>query len=80
MAHAELLGVPAVRQVLARMGKSEKDEQHLIEKIERCCKKFDHAGKGSLTIDDYFNVIRIQNNIQIDKDEVSLVYMAVFIH
>lgn len=46
---AELLGSPAVRQIVARTNKSETDEQSLVEKIESSCKKFDHAGKGYLS-------------------------------
>ncbi len=44
--------------------------QALIEKIESSCKKFDHSHKGSLTADEYFNVLKLQNGIDISKDEV----------
>jgi len=65
-----LLGTPAVRQILARLSKSEKEENALVEKIEASCKKFDHRGKGSLTVDEIFNVVKLQNGIDIGKDEV----------
>ena len=39
-------------------------------KIEASCKKFDHRGKGSLTVDEIFNVVKLQNGIDIGKDEV----------
>jgi hypothetical protein len=42
----------------------------LIEKIESSCRKFDHGHKGSLTADEYFNVLKLQNGIDISKDEV----------
>jgi hypothetical protein len=88
---AELLGSPAVRQIIARTNKNDSDEQSLIDKIESGCKKFDHAGKGYLSAgnlfinkriefyltiisypsDEYFNVLKLQNGIDIRKDEVS---------
>ena len=68
---ATLLGVPAVRQVLARLSKAENEENALIDKLEKGCIKFDHAKKGALTADEYYNVIKLQNGIGIAKDEVS---------
>ena len=65
-----LLGVPAVRQVTARLGKGDSEEQHLIEKLGKSCRKFDRTGKGSLSVDDFYNVIKLQNGINISKDEV----------
>lgn len=46
---SELLGSPAVRQIVSRLNKGDNDEQSLIEKIESSCKKFDHSGKGYLS-------------------------------
>ena len=43
----------------------------LLLKIEASCKKFDHRGKGSLSVDEIFNVVKLQNGIDIGKDEVS---------
>ncbi len=51
--------------------------QALVEKIESSCKKFDHSHKGSLTVDEYFNVLKLQNGIDISKDEVQ-VSLAIF--
>ena len=65
-----LLGVPAVRQILGRLSKSEAEERQLAEKIEKSCRKFDRKGKGSLTADDYFNVVKLQNGIDVSKDEL----------
>lgn len=64
------LGVPAVRQILAKESKSDAEDQKLIEKLERSCKNFDHSKKGRLTPDDFFNVVKLQNGIAISKDEV----------
>ncbi len=65
-----MLGTPAVRQIMARLNKSDKEEQMLIEKIASSCRKFDHRGKGSLTADEYFNVLKLQHGIECSKDEV----------
>lgn len=70
---AALLGTPAIRQIIARLSKSEKEEQALIERIESSCKKFDHEGKGKLTPDEFFNVVKLQNGVDISKDEVLLI-------
>jgi hypothetical protein len=66
----DLLGVSAVRQIVARLRKSEKEEDDLVAKLERSCTKFDRTKTGSLTVDEYFNVVRIQNHVEISKDEV----------
>ena len=39
------IGTPAIRQIIARLSKSEAEEQVLIEKIASSCRKFDHKGK-----------------------------------
>ena len=106
-----LLGTPAVRQILSRLNKSEKEENALAEKvwlpylykilnieltlsklfviafkchvmlyptffqiykIEASCTKFDHRGKGCLTVDEIFNVVKLQNGVDISKDEVNV--------
>ena len=36
------------------------------------CNKFDHSRKGSLTSDEFYNVVKIQNAIEISKDDVGL--------
>jgi hypothetical protein len=71
---ATMLGTPAIRQILARLSKSEKEEELLVEKIASGCKKFDHKGKASLTPDEYFNVLKLQNGIDCSKDEVLTTY------
>ena len=67
---ATFLGTPAVRQIISRLNKSDKEEQTLVGKIESSCHKFDHRGKGRLTADEYFNVIKLQNGIDCSKDEI----------
>ena len=67
-----MLGTPAVRQIIAKLNKSDKEEQLLIEKIASSCQKFDHKGQGRLTADDLFNVVKLQNGIDCSKDEVDI--------
>ena len=76
MAGKDLLGVPAVRQIMARLSKNEQEEHQMIEKLEKNCKTFDRKGKGSLTADEYFNVVKLQNGIDIAKEEVSSYCMS----
>ena len=45
MSSSSMLGTPAVRQIIAKLNKSDKEEQMLIEKIASSCHKFDHKGK-----------------------------------
>ena len=40
------LAIPAVRQVISKLAKGEKEEEDLVEKIENSCLKFDHDKKG----------------------------------
>ena len=73
LSESELLGAPAIRQVLA-VAKSdatdEKQVKKVIEKIESGCNKFDHQRRGCLTTDEYYNVVKTQNGIDISKDDV----------
>merc|ERR1712008_556176 len=42
---ATKLAIPAVRQIISKLAKGEKEEEDLVEKIENSCLKFDHAKK-----------------------------------
>ena len=59
---ATLLGQPALVQLLEKTcsDKSDKDRKVLREKIETQCKSFE--GKGKLTVDDLYGVIKLQVN------------------
>ena len=63
------LAIPAVRQILARLAKGDKEEEEFVEKIENSCLKFDHDKKGMLTPDEYFNVMKLQNGVDCTKEE-----------
>ena len=65
-----VLGVPAVRQIVSKMKKGEKEEVEMAAKLERSCAKFDRAKRGALTVDEYWNVCRVQNGIDVTKDDV----------
>ena len=69
---ASILGVPAARQVIGRLHKSAQEENSLLEKLEKSCVKFDHRNRGGLKVDEYYNVIKLQNGIDITKSEVSI--------
>ena len=67
---AALLGVPAARQIVTRMNASEREKDEMVEKLERSCIKLDHSNRGAFTINEYWNIFRVQNRIDVSKDEV----------
>merc|ERR1711894_623941 len=73
MSKTNRLSIPAVRQILARLAKGEKEEDELVEKLEDSCLRYDHDKKGILTPDEYFNVLKIQNGVECSKEEVKTV-------
>ena len=69
-----MLGVPAVRQIVCKMKKNEKEETEMAAKLERSCAKVDRLhGRGALTVEEYWNVCRVQNGIDVSKDEVKAI-------
>ena len=46
MSKGNRLAIPAVRQILSKLAKGEKEEEELVEKIEDSCLRFDHDKKG----------------------------------
>ena len=38
-------------------------------KIEASCKKFNN-NKGRLSVDEFYNVIKLQNGVEVSKDEI----------
>ena len=40
------LAIPAVRQIIAKLAKGEKEEEELVEKLEDSCLRYDHDKKG----------------------------------
>ena len=46
MSKGNRLAIPAVRQIMAKLAKGEKEEEETVEKIEDSCLRFDHDKKG----------------------------------
>ena len=46
MSKANRLSIPAVRQLLAKLARGEKEEDELVEKLEDSCLRYDHDKKG----------------------------------
>lgn len=66
----EVLGQAALYQILnKKKGRSEEDKKALAIKIESSCRKFNN-NKGWLSIDEYYNVIKLQNGVDVSKDEI----------
>lgn len=66
-----VLGQPAIYQILNRLkDKNEDDKKTLALQIESACKRFDHKRKGKLSVDEYYNVIKVQQKVDITKDEI----------
>ena len=55
-----LLGQPALVQLVDKVAgeKTEKEKKEILRKAETQCKSFD--GKGKLTVDDYYSVLKVQ--------------------
>lgn len=72
MANSEAaLGQPAMSQILAKLqDKSDEERKELSKQLESNLKRFDKKGKGKLTVDEYYNVIKVQNKIDTSKDEI----------
>ena len=47
---ANRLSIPAVRQILAKLAKGEREEDELVEKLEDSCLRYDHDKKGVLLL------------------------------
>ena len=41
----------------------------MAAKIEASCKKFNN-NKGRLSVDEFYNVIKLQNGVEVSKDEI----------
>ena len=67
---SSILGVPAARQIVSKMNKTEREKDEMVVKLERSCNKLDHSKRGALTINEYWNICRVQNGINVSKDEV----------
>ena len=73
------LAIPAVRQILSKMNKNDKEEEDLVEKIENSCIKFDHDKVGRLAPDEFFNVLKLQNSVDCSKEEVFKLWVSSYL-
>lgn len=65
-----LLGQPAVVQLvdMGLQGKSDADKKEVIKKIATQCASVD--GKGKLTVDDFYNVVKVQCKVDVSKTDI----------
>ena len=54
-------------------GLTEREEGDLVERIERSAVRFDHSSRGELSVREWYNVIKIQNKVDISLERVSSV-------
>ena len=69
----KILGQTAIHQLLhskCSEGKSQSELRDFAVKIESNLRRFDKAGKGSLTVDDFYNVIKVQNGVDCTKNDI----------
>ena len=66
----DVLGQPAIFQILSKKrGRTEEEKRALALKIEASCKRFNN-NQGRLSVDEYYNVIKLQNGVEVSKDEI----------
>eukprot|EP00090_Calanus_glacialis_P024436 TRINITY_DN3795_c0_g1_i1.p1 TRINITY_DN3795_c0_g1~~TRINITY_DN3795_c0_g1_i1.p1 ORF type:complete len:157 (-),score=72.59 TRINITY_DN3795_c0_g1_i1:39-509(-) len=65
-----LLGQPALVQLVDKSASTnnEKEKKELLKKAETQCKSFD--GKGKLTVDDYYSVLKVQCKVDLTKNDI----------
>lgn len=69
----EAIGQSAITQILSSGQKkqlSDKEKKDAIAKIEAACKRFDQSKTGRLTVDDFYNVIKVQQKFECSKDDI----------
>ena len=65
-----ILGQPAVYQILSKKrARTDEEKKELAVKIEASCRRFNN-NHGSLSIDEFYNVIKLQNGVEVSKDEL----------
>lgn len=66
----DVLGQPAIFQILnKKRGRTEEEKRVLALKIEASCKRFNN-NQGRLSVDEFYNVIKLQNGVEVSKDEL----------
>ncbi len=67
----DILGQPAIYQIINSKKRSltEEEKKALVSKIESSMKRFNN-NRGSLTVDEFYNVIKLQHGVDVSKDEI----------
>merc|ERR1712008_594395 len=65
-----ILGQAAVYQISSKKrARTDEEKKELAVKIEASCRRFNN-NHGSLSIDEFYNVIKLQNGVEVSKDEL----------
>ena len=65
-----VLGQPAIYQILSKKrGRPDDEKRAMAVKIEASCRRFNN-NHGSLSVDEFYNVIKLQNGVEVSKDEL----------
>ena len=60
-------GQPAIYQILSKKrSRTDEEKRAMAVKIEASCRRFNN-NNGSLSIDEFYNVIKLQNGVEVSK-------------
>merc|ERR1712001_388952 len=66
----DVFGQPAIYQILSKKrGRPDDEKKAMAVKIEASCRRFNN-NHGSLSVDEFYNVIKLQNGVEVSKDEI----------
>ena len=66
----DVFGQPAIYQILSKKrGRPDDEKRAMAVKIEASCRRFNN-NHGSLSVDEFYNVIKLQNGVEVSKDEL----------
>ena len=51
-------------------GLTQREEEELVQRIERSATRYDHSSQGELSVREWLNVIKIQNKVDISLSSV----------
>ncbi len=73
MAAKSALGQSALYQLITRAGGgrlSETEIKEKMQKVEATAKKYDKKGKGRLTVDELYEVLKKKNEVECTKTDI----------
>ncbi len=68
----DLLGIPAAVLLASRLKGGDVTEKDALSRLARSCQRMDHRGRGSLSDEDYYTVVKRLHAINIRREEVCL--------